>query len=60
MSLKQQLHKKCGGEIILISDGEYLKICCKRCLTQWETPTLIKKDKFMINVTKKNSITKIA
>jgi len=31
----QQVHKKCGGEIVLIANKIKLKCICKKCMTIW-------------------------
>lgn len=40
-TLKQQLHKKCGGEIVAVSDKtKKLLLACKKCALNW-TPTRV-------------------
>jgi len=41
MNLRQVLHKKCGGEIILISDKtKIVNFACKDCKEMWKTTVL--------------------
>lgn len=42
---KQQVHKDCGGEIIVIALGKSWQLCCKTCLLSWvlQSPTYIEK-----------------
>jgi len=31
----QQVHKECGGEIVVVSQGRILALCCRKCETVW-------------------------
>lgn len=33
---KSVLHRECGGEIVVVSDGKDWKMACKRCLEAWD------------------------
>jgi hypothetical protein len=31
----QQVHKACGGEIVVVSQGQILALCCRKCEVIW-------------------------
>jgi len=38
----EQIHKRCKGRLIVVSDGDVVEIYCKKCLARWGTEIRIK------------------
>lgn len=42
MKLVQQIHKRCGGEIVLVANKkEPFVLACKICVSQWRLNSLL-------------------
>jgi len=56
IQIKQQMHKGCGGEIIIVSSGNEYQFLCKECQDMWELPIETGNNPHWTNIKKKDGV----